>query len=125
MRTTTPVNSRTLLVGASESERRTAMAQLEYATGNNIIAASLSGRACYEGYQGHGVLTYALLEGLNREEGASEEPVDVYGLASHIAREVPEISLRAFAERQHPTSSIRGDNFPLGLRQPVLVGDGR
>jgi hypothetical protein len=39
-----------------------ARCQLEHATGQNLIAASR--QAAFEGYKGHGVLTYALLEAL-------------------------------------------------------------
>ena len=69
--------------GASEAfrggdrERETVMAQLEHATGRNIIAAAPAGKAAYEGYQGHGVLTYAILEALHRPEGAVADTVDI------------------------------------------------
>jgi uncharacterized caspase-like protein len=46
------------------------LSQLEHATGRNTIAAAPAGKAAYEGYNGHGVLTYAILEALNRPDGA-------------------------------------------------------
>ena len=112
--------------GASEAfrggdrERETVMAQLEHATGRNIIAAAPAGKAAYEGYQGHGVLTYAILEALHRPEGAGAETVDVFGLAAHVSRQVPAISQRAFGLRQQPRFTPTGDNFPLGVRAAVL-----
>ena len=90
------------------------------ATGRNIIAAAPAGKAAYEGYQGHGVLTYAILEALHRPDGAGADTVDVFGLAAHVSREVPAISQRAFGLRQQPRFTPTGDNFPLGVRTAVL-----
>ena len=98
----------------------TVMAQLEHATGRNTIAAAPPGKAAYEGYNGHGVLTYALLEALNRPEGAPTQPVTVYGMAAHVSLEVPAISQRTFGIRQQPRFIPTGDDFSLGVRQTVL-----
>src|SRR5262245_52389656 len=43
------------------------MSPARHATGQNLIAASR--QAAYEGYKGHGVLTYALLEALHKSDG--------------------------------------------------------
>ena len=53
--------------GASEAFRggdrihETVIAHLQHATGRNTIAAAPAGKAAYEGYKEHGVLTYAIL----------------------------------------------------------------
>jgi len=52
------------LVRGRERERQTAMDQLQHATGDNLIAAAR--QAAYEGYRGHGVLTYTILEALTK-----------------------------------------------------------
>jgi WD40 repeat protein len=112
--------------GANEAFRggdrahETVMAQLEHATGRNTIAAAPPGKAAYEGYNGHGVLTYALLEALHRPEGGPALPITVYGLAAHVSLEVPAISQRTFGFRQQPRFTPTGDNFALGVRQTVL-----
>jgi hypothetical protein len=41
-------------------------------------AAAPASKVTYEGYRGHGVLTYAFLEALNKVEGAPEETVFVF-----------------------------------------------
>ena len=105
----------------SAAATETVMAQLEHATGRNIIAAAPAGKAAYEGYKGHGVLTYAILEALHRPEGVGADTVDVYGLAAHVSRQVPAISQRAFGLRQQPRFTPTGDNFPLGVRAAVLA----
>jgi WD domain, G-beta repeat len=112
--------------GASEAFRsgdrahETVMAQLEHATGRNTIAAAPAGKAAYEGYNGHGVLTYAILEALNRPDGAPAQPVSVFGIAQHISLQVPAITQRTFGTRQQPRFIPTGDDFSLGLRQAVL-----
>lgn len=102
-----------------DRDRQTAIEQLRRATGYNIITASAAGQACYEGYQGHGMLTYAVLEGLHRSEGDLGEIASVFGLAEHVNRQLPAITERWVGVRQHPQSLLSGD-FPLGMRQPVL-----
>ena len=111
--------------GASEAfrggdrERETVIGQLVHATGRSTISAASAGKAAYEGYQGHGVLSYAILEALNKQEGAEDETVDVYGLAAHVDRRVPQISQAEFGIRQKPEPVLR-DDFPLGTRKAVL-----
>jgi hypothetical protein len=104
----------------SDSARQTAMDQLQRATGRNVIAASRD--AAYEGYQGHGVLTYALLEALNKPEGSTgDDRVRVTALADHIGRRVPEISQKSFGIYQNPTRKLSGNDFPIGIRQLILT----
>jgi hypothetical protein len=103
----------------SDRQNEEMMGQLEAATGLNIIGAAPQGKIAFEGYKGHGVLTYALLEAMNKSAAASEEPVDVYALAAHVARRVPVISQMEFSIPQKPETKLR-DNFPLGVRAVVL-----
>lgn len=111
--------------GASEAfrggdrEHETAIGQLQYATGRNVIAAAPRGKAAYEGYQGHGILTYTILEALNMHDGIADEIVDVYGIATNVSRRVPEISLSQFGILQKPEPVLK-DNFPLGFRKAIL-----
>lgn len=104
----------------TDNARQTAMAQLQRATGRNIIAASRE--AAYEGHQGHGVLTYAILEALGKKASADgDDRVRVTALADHIGMRVPEISRSSFGIIQNPTRKLTGNDFPIGIRQPVLT----
>src|SRR5262245_50917525 len=113
--------------GASEAFRggdrahETVLAQLEHATGRNTIAAAPAGKAAYEGYRGHGVLTYAILEALHRPSGAPADPISVFGIAQQVSLQVPAITQRAFGVRQQPRFRPTGDDFSLGFRQAVLL----
>jgi hypothetical protein len=66
----------------------------------------------YEGYNGHGVLTYAILEALHQPKGAGADPVSVFGIATHISREVPAISQKC--RQRSCVTSIAG---PHGAAQ--------
>jgi hypothetical protein len=127
-----PAQKRLMILDACESsagamrtrsidrERETVMAQLEHATGDITISAAPEGKAAYEGYKDHGLLTYALLEALHRPAGVGQEPVSVFGLGAHISRQVPALSQRTFGVRQVPRFTPTGEDFPLGVRTAVL-----
>ena len=106
------------LVKGSVSTQRTAMDQLQHATGENLIAAAR--QAAFEGWHGHGVLTYALLEAMNKTQG-SDERIKVAGLASYVDERVPEISQQLTGLYQRPTYRLSGSDFPIGIRQAVLT----
>jgi WD40 repeat protein len=105
------------LVRGVDAEIETAMNHLRHASGQNLIAASR--QAAYEGYGGHGVLTYALLEALHKADAGADDTVRISGLANYVTGRVPKITQELFKERQWPIHRLLGD-FPLGIRQSVL-----
>ncbi|MGB0084462.1 MAG: caspase family protein [Rhodomicrobiaceae bacterium] len=104
------------LVRGGENGRETAMDKLQNATGQNLIAAARE--AAYEGYEGHGVLTYAILEAFRKLEtpGGKAQEVGVDRLAHYIGKRVPEITTALYGVRQEPIRKLTGEDFPLGLR---------
>ena len=90
------------------------LAQFAFATGRSTISAAQAGKAAYEGIDHHGVLTLAMLEAMNRLEGAGEEPVTLLGLGSYVSRRVIDISRREFGIVQTPKTDLK-DDFTLGL----------
>ncbi|MGQ0671401.1 MAG: caspase family protein [Hyphomicrobium sp.] len=101
-----------------DRERETAIDRLRDATGRSVITAAR--QAAYEGYKGHGVLTYAILDSLSEKPGERSGEVDLLQLASHVDREVPIISRSLFGVAQRPHNKIEG-NFPIGVRRAGLV----
>jgi hypothetical protein len=99
------------------TEQKDAIARLMRSTGRYILAAaSPQGKALEDGVQGHGVYTYALIEGLAGkagERGASM--IDVDALANYVAQRVPVLTRPAGYE-QRPMRSMQGENFPLVRR---------
>lgn len=96
-----------------------AIERLNRATGRTILTAATDTEPALEGYGGHGVFTYTVLEGLGVADADSDGQLEVTELASYIERELPKISYLAFNRRQIPTTSISGYSFSLG--EPVLV----
>jgi hypothetical protein len=101
--------------GSEETE--SAINRLNAATGRSVITAAR--QAAYEGYKGHGVLTFSILEALSDRKGASSE-VDLETLSRFTYDEVPKISLSLFGLPQQPHNLIEG-NFPLGVIAGVVL----
>jgi hypothetical protein len=110
------------LLRGGGSVQETAMEQLQHATGHNLIAAAGSTQSAIEGYKGHGVLTYALLDALTRKEGQTgDDKVKVGALADYVDEEVPDITQRVWGVYQRPVRKLSGNDFPIGLRVPALL----
>ena len=64
---------------------------------------------------GHGVFTYALLEGLegNADRGSLDKKVTVQELSSYLNDRVPELSEEYKGQAQYPHSYGFGQDFPL------------
>ena len=104
------------------SARETAMDQLQYATGQNLIAAAGSSEVAREGYKNHGVLTYALLEALSQQpKEGGEEKVKVGMLADYVEERVPDITQSVWGVPQRPVRRLTGNDFPIGFRTAGLL----
>jgi hypothetical protein len=96
--------------------------RLTRAMGRTVLSASTDDAPALEGYQGHGVFTYALLDALGRADVDSDGLIEVTQLASFVDAEVPEISEKAFHYRQIPQMKLVGSNFPLVRAVRILDG---
>lgn len=101
-------------------ERIAALEKLTRAMGRTVLSAATDEAPALEGYKGHGVFTYALLDALNRSDANKNDLIEVTELAGHVDAQVPEISHKAFGFRQVPQMKIVGSNFPLARRTAVL-----
>jgi len=92
----------------------TAIKILSRATGTTILSASLSTQQALEGYKGHGLFSYVLLEGLKKEADLNGDGfVKTSELVDYVEERVPEISKKAFGVEQFPTASWDGRVFPV------------
>ena len=101
------------------SAREIAMDQLQYATGQNLIAAAASSEVARAGYKNHGVLTYALLEALSQqpgEGGEKKKKVKVGMLADYLSERVPDITKSVWGIPQHPVTKLTGNDFAIGFQ---------
>jgi hypothetical protein len=99
-------------------EDRRAIAQLARATGTHVIAASTDKQLSSEISQlGHGVFTYALLQGLRGKAENRERIVTVRGLIAYLEGELPGISEKYRNIPQYPVVDSRGQDFPLAVNR--------
>jgi len=108
-------------------EEKTAMARLVKATGRATLMASSSAQVALEGYQGHGVFTWALIEGLKGKAADRNKQITVSSLADYVSETLPELTYKQFGYEQVPQRELQGMNFPIGVRQdkPYSGGDER
>ena len=97
-----------------------AVSRLTRAMGRTVLSASTDDAPALEGYQGHGVMTYALLQALGEGDANGNATIEVTELAGFLDRVVPEISQAAFNFRQVPQMSLKGSDFALGSAVMVL-----
>jgi WD40 repeat protein/uncharacterized caspase-like protein len=101
-------------------ERIAALERMTRATGRTTLTASTDDTPALEGYRGHGVFTYVLLDALGKADGNGDGLVDVAELASFIDAQVPQVSFQAFRQRQVPQMKIIGSNFSVVNQAAVL-----
>ena len=93
----------------------TALKILSRAMGSTILSASTSMQEALEGYQGHGLFTYVLTEGLKgKADKGKTGYVKTTELADYVDNEVPHLAEKVFKRAQYPTISISGQAFPIG-----------
>lgn len=93
----------------------TAVKILSKAVGSTIISASTSLQEALEGYQGHGLFTYVLVEGMKgRADTDRDGFIKTLELASYVDSEVPALAEKIFKRAQYPTATPIGQSFPLG-----------
>jgi WD40 repeat protein len=97
-----------------------AVERLTRAMGRTILSASTDDAPALEGYQGHGVMTWAMLDALGSGDLNGNATLEVTELASYLDMKVPEISSAAFGFRQVPQMSVQGSDFALGSAVAVL-----
>jgi uncharacterized caspase-like protein len=97
---------------------KAAIAKLTRATGRATIVASTDTQPAVEGYKGHGVFTYVILEGLEHADskfGNRDGYTGLFELAAYINDQVPAITMSAFNFEQIPQVHLVGMDFPLGV----------
>jgi hypothetical protein len=107
------------LLASRGLEEKAAIDRLMRATGRAFLAASTDVDLAFEGYKGHGLYTYVLLEGLrggaDRETGNRNGDVNVTELAEYLEQRVQDLSEEAFQRRQVPMRDLAGQSFPVAV----------
>ncbi|WP_162918413.1 caspase family protein [Taklimakanibacter deserti] len=100
---------------SASTEKAAAMDRLTQAVGINVIAASDADQPAREGYRGHGLFTWALLDALANGDENKDSFIEIFELANHVGAVVPKISRQEFGFEQRPRTKTLS-NFPLGLQ---------
>lgn len=97
---------------------KTAIDKLTRATGRATIAASSDTQVALEGYEGHGVFTYALLQALAKADarnGNRDGVTSTAEIASYVNEQVPDITYKKWGYEQVPQVNLHGREFPVGV----------
>jgi WD40 repeat protein len=97
---------------------KTAIDRLSRATGRATIVAATDTQPAMEGYEGHGVFTYVVMQALQYADSISGNRDGITGLfelAAYVNVHVPEITMRTFAYEQIPQVHMQGTDFPVGV----------
>lgn len=105
------------------TEALTAISRLNRAIGRTTLTASTDTAPALEGFRGHGLFTYTLLDAISEADNDNDRLVDVTEIASYIDRRLPEYSEAAFGYTQVPQMKVLGNNFPLARTTTVLSAD--
>jgi WD40 repeat protein len=93
---------------------KTAVDRLKRAIGRAMIVASSDTQVALEGYKGHGVFTYALVDGLSgKADGDRNGYVSVKELSTYVENAVPELTYSTWGYEQLPQSLLPREDFPL------------
>ena len=88
--------------------------RLSRATGHAILAAASDSQSAMEGYNGHGVFTYVLLDGLaGKADSDGDGFVTLTELSNYVENQVPELSYEKWGYEQVPQKELRRQDFPI------------
>jgi hypothetical protein len=94
-------------------EQKAALGRLIQATGRATLTASSATQEAYEGYGGHGVFTFALLDALAHGDADNNGLVELAELIQYVDGLVPAITAKQWGAKQFPQMDAYGSNFPL------------
>lgn len=105
-----------LVVAMRGMEEERAVKLLSKTAGVHILAASQDSQAAAELEQfGHGLFTYAILEGLKgKADFNKDKMVRISELLTYVSNEVTNLS-EGFGRAQYPTMDMHGDDFPVAV----------
>lgn len=107
-----------LAAGAADEEG--AVSTLSRLSQRSVIVASSRDNVALEGYNGHGVFSWVLLDALDRADYDDNGSVDVSDIATHARKMVPAITEKVFKLPQKPMQNTPGE--PFALASPLLKG---
>lgn len=95
---------------------KTAISKLARTVGRATIAASSKNQVALEGYEGHGVFSYTLLEGMSGAAVNKKGEITINRLATFIEETLPELTFKKWGYEQIPQKSLIGSDFSIGMK---------
>jgi len=96
-------------------EEKTALDRLMRSSGRTAMAAASSEQYAFEGHKGHGVFTYALLQGFKGLADSNRNGLlSINELCDYVRFEVPKITEKKWKYPQTPVRLTQGDSFAIG-----------
>ena len=93
---------------------QTAIDRLTRSTGHATIVASSDDQVAMEGYEGHGIFTYILVEGLSGKADTDGDGfITLQELSAYTEEEVPRRSYEKWGYEQTPMRNLRRQDFPI------------
>ena len=96
--------------------QKTTTNRLARATGRATISASSKSQVALEGYEGHGVFTYTLIEALKGEGYNGDDKITINELDDYVEKTLPDRTNEKWGYRQMPQSSMYGIDFNIGVK---------
>ncbi len=113
MESPSPRASRTVRGAAEEN----ALAQLQRSAGIALFSASTDQQFANEVKDpGHGLFTWALMQGLKGEAATKDGKITASSLKAYIDDAVPLLAQKYWGSEQFPLAKVSGQDFPVGLR---------
>ncbi|MGL1863359.1 MAG: caspase family protein [Pseudodesulfovibrio sp.] len=95
---------------------KTAIDRLTKATGRATIVASKEDQLAQEGYKGHGVFTWILLQALSEADsthGNRDNTISVFELSQYVSEKLPDLTYEVYGYEQVPQVRLLGEDFPF------------
>lgn len=95
----------------NELAQKTALEHLAHTSGQVILTAAANSQTAGEGYEGHGIFTYAIMEALSGKANYNaDSSLSIKEITQYIGYEIPNIYEKIGQARQSPWASpLRGD----------------
>jgi WD40 repeat protein len=98
-----------------------ALGRLNEATGRPVLTAAAANQVALEGYRGHGVFTYAILDALQNGDINNNGQIELSEVVAHIQKLAPRLSRELAGGRAFPTAPEAPRSASAQLGSAVLA----
>jgi hypothetical protein len=107
--------------GVDTASSESALGRLNEATGRPVLTAAAANQVALEGYRGHGVFTYAILDALMNGDLNNNGRIELSELAAHIQTLAPRLSRELAGGRMPPAAQSAPRSITAQLGSALLA----